>query len=61
MNKNCSIRKEKEKYSLKDISNLKNYTDIKRIGFPITIGDEPEIKGKSAMYSDTLLTYVSNK
>ena len=60
LNKNCSIRKEKEKYSLKDISNLKNYTDIKRIGFPITIGDEPEIKGKSAMYSDTLLTYVSN-
>ena len=60
MNIDCSIRKGKEKYSLKDISNLKNYTDIKRIGFPITIGNEPEIKGKPAMYSDTLLSFVSN-
>ena len=60
LNINCSIRKEIEKYSLKNISNLKNYTDVKRIGYPITIGDEPEIKGKQAMYSDTLLDYVSN-
>ena len=60
LNIDCSIRKEKEKYSLKDISNLKNNTDIKRIGFPITIGNEPEIKGKPAMYSDTLLRFVSN-
>ena len=57
---NCSMRKEKEKYILKEISNLKNYSKIKRIGFPITIGDIPEIKGKSAMYSDTLLNFVSN-
>jgi chloramphenicol O-acetyltransferase len=54
----CENRKEKEKHFLKDISNLKNRHNITRIGFPITIGDEEEIKGKQAMYSDTLLKYV---
>ena len=58
--KNCTIRKEKEKLFLKDISNLKNYKVIKRIGFPITIGNSDEIKGRNAMYSDTLLDYVKN-
>jgi len=57
---NCSIRKEKEKFLLKDISNLKNNKDIKRIGYPITIGDSDEIKGQPAMYSNTLLNYVKN-
>ena len=54
----CENRKEKEKHFLKDISNLKNEHNITRIGFPITIGDEEEIKGKQAMYSNTLLKYV---
>ena len=60
LNINCSIRKDNEKNYLKQISNLRNESDPKRIGFPITIGDTPEIKGKPAMYSDTLLNYVSN-
>ena len=57
---NCTKRKEKEKFLLKDISILKNNKVIKRIGYPITIGNSDEIKGEPAMYSNTLLTYVKN-
>ena len=56
----CEKRKEKEKYLLKNILNLKNYIDIKRIGYPITIGNNSEIVGKPAMYSNTLLEFVKN-
>ena len=42
------------------ISNLKNVSGLKRIGYPITIGDKEEIVGRPAMYSDTLLEFVSN-
>ena len=42
------------------MSNLKNSTFLKKIGFPITIGDKEEIEGNPAMYSDTLLEYVIN-
>ena len=57
----CEKREEKEKYYLKDLSNLKNSTkDIKRIGFPITIGKSEEIKGKPAMYSGKLFKFVIN-
>ena len=53
-------KKRKRKVFIKDISNLKNNKDIKRIGYPITIGDSDEIKGQPAMYSNTLLNYVKN-
>ena len=54
-NINCDKRKEDEKYLLKKISNLNN-----KIGYPITIGKEEEIKGRHTMYSDTLLDFVKN-
>jgi len=57
---NCDKRKEKEKYFLKQISNLKNTQEVKKIGYPITIGKKNEIKGRPAMYSDTLLKFVKN-
>ena len=57
----CENRKEKEKYLLKEISNLKNSTKkINRIGFPITIGDKDEIEGKPLMYAESLLKFVKN-
>ena len=55
---NCNKRKEKEKNLLKQISNLNNTENIKKIGYPITIGNKEEIKGKPAMYSKTLLDFV---
>ena len=58
--KDCRIREEKEKTLLKDISSLKNKENITRIGFPITLGKDPEIVGKEALYSDTLLEFVKN-
>ena len=60
MHIHCNKRKEKEKFFLKEISNLNNTKDIKKIGFPITIGDKEEIKGRPAMYSNTLLDFVKN-
>ena len=59
-NINCDKRKEDEKYLLKKISNLNNTETIIKIGYPITIGKEEEIKGRPAMYSDTLLDFVKN-
>ena len=57
----CEYRKEREKYLLKQISNLQNNTKtIKQIGFPITIGDEDEIKGMPSLYSKTLLDFVKD-
>ena len=56
--KNCENREEKEKYLLKEISNFKNKTEIKKIGYPISIGDKDEIKGRPAPYSDTLLSFM---
>ena len=57
---NCNKRKEKEKYFLKQISNLNNSEKIQKIGYPITIGKKGEIKGRPAMYSKTLLDFVKN-
>ena len=54
----CEKRNEKEKYFLKEFSNLYNKSNIKRIGYPITIGDNDEIKGIPPMYSRTLLKFV---
>ena len=60
LNINCDKRKESEKYLLKQISNLNNSETLKKIGYPITIGEKQEIKGSSAMYAKTLLDYVKN-
>ena len=57
---NCDKRNEKEKYLLKKISNLNNSEKIKKIGYPITIGEKEEIKGMPAMYSKTLLDFVKD-
>ena len=56
--KNCEKREEKEKYLLKKISYFKNKTDIKKIGYPISIGNKEEIRGKPALYSNSLLTFM---
>ena len=61
INIKCNKRKEKEKFFLKKFSNLRNNTNfIKRIGFPITIGNSDEIKGKPAKYSKYLFDFVRN-
>ena len=57
---NCNKRKETEKYLLKEISNLNNSKKIQKIGYPITIGKEEEIKGSPPMYSKDLLDFVKN-
>ena len=56
----CEKRKEKEKYILKSSSNLNSLIEIKKIGYPITINSTGEIKGKPALYSDTLMNFVLN-
>ena len=58
--RNCKVREEKEKTLLKDISTFKDKEKVKRIGYPITLGKDPEIVGKQALYSDTLLEFVRN-
>ena len=60
LNIKCEKRKESEKYLLKKISNLNDTGKIKKIGYPITIGRENEIKGRPAMYAKYLLEYVKN-
>ena len=60
LNINCNNRKSEEKTYLKKISNLKNDKNIQKIGFPITIGDNEEIKGEPSMYGGILLKYVKN-
>ena len=60
LNINCGKRKDNEKYLLKQISNLNKSEKIKKIGYPITIGKEDEIKGMPAMYSGFLLAFVKN-
>ena len=57
---NCDKRKEKEKVLLKQISNLNKIDEVKKIGYPITIGKNEEIKGRPAMYANTLLYFVKN-
>ena len=60
MHINCDKRNEKEKVFLKQISNLNNTDEVKKIGYPITIGKKEEIKGRPAMYANTLLDFVKN-
>ena len=60
LNINCEKRKESEKHLLKQMSNFSNTEKIKKIGYPITIGKEDEIKGRPAMYAKFLLEFVKN-
>ena len=60
LNINCDKRKESEKYLLKKISNLNNSEAIKKIGYPITISEKQEIKGRAAMYAKALQDFVKN-
>jgi hypothetical protein len=56
---NCKNRNEKDKYLLLRKSNLKaKIGTVKRIGFPITIGKDKEIK--SALYGKDLFVFVLN-
>ena len=56
---NCKNRNEKDKYLLLSKSNLKTKIGIvKRVGFPITIGKDKEIK--SALYGKDLFAFVLN-
>ena len=57
---NCNDRNENEKYLLKNVSHFKNSEKIHKIGYPITIGKNKEIKGRPAMYYKTLLNFVYN-
>ena len=57
---NCDNRKLNEKLTLIQHSNLNYSKKINKIGFPITIGEKGEIKGKQAMYSEELLNFVKN-
>ena len=56
--KSCEKRKNKEKYLLKEISYFENKTGIKKIGYPITIGDKEEIRGRPALYSRSLFVFT---
>jgi hypothetical protein len=60
LNINCQKRSSKEKIILISNSNLKNKTEVKRIGYPITIGKKEEINGKPTLYSKTLYEFVKN-
>ena len=54
----CEDRKEKEKTLLKSYSNLNSKNEVKRIGYPITIGKEDEINGRPTLYAETLYKFV---
>ena len=56
----CDKRKTKEKYLLKQVSNLKNISNVKRIGFPITIEKDEIYKKKPALYAGRLSSFVRN-
>jgi hypothetical protein len=60
LNIKCEKRNNKEKDILISNSNLKNKTEVKRIGYPITIGKKEEINGEPTLYSETLYEFVSN-
>ena len=54
----CENHKKSEKFLLLKKSNLKNIKNINKIGFPITIGNEEELKGKAALYARDLYKHV---
>ena len=60
LNIKCEKRSSKEKNILIRNSNLKIKSQVKRIGYPITIGKKEEINGEPALYSETLYEFVKN-
>ena len=54
----CEVRKEKEKTLLKSYSNLNSKKEVKRIGYPITLGKDDEINGRPTLYAETLYNFV---
>ena len=60
LNIKCEKRNSKEKNILIKNSNLKNKENIKRIGYPITIGKEEEIHGRYTLYGESLYKFVKN-
>ena len=54
----CKKRKNKEKYLLYSNSNLRNQTNVKRIGFPITINKKQQ--DITSLYDKTLQIYIQN-
>ena len=60
LNIKCESRNFKEKKILIQTSNLKYKQNVKRIGYPITIGKEEEIHGKFTLYGETLYNFIKN-
>jgi len=58
LNIKCENRKEKEKYLLKSISNLKSYSNITKIAYPITKINKEEINEYSPLYGEYLMNYI---
>ena len=56
----CEKRSYNEKNILINNSNLNNKTEVKKIGYPITIGNKEEINGEPILYSETLYEFVKN-
>ena len=56
----CEKRSYNEKSILINNSNLNNKTEVKKIGYPITIGNKEEINGEPILYSETLYEFVKN-
>ena len=54
----CKKRSNKAKYILLENSNLRNKTNIKKIGYPITIMDKEE--ASTSLYESDLLKFVKN-
>ena len=58
LNIKCEKRKEKEKYLLKSLSNLKSYPHINKIAYPITKIDQEEINEYSPLFGGYLMNNI---
>ena len=56
LHKKCEKRDNREKYLLKKVSNMKS--NAKRIGYPITVDNKNEIKGKPILYARQLMNFM---
>ena len=60
LNIKCENRKEKEKYLLKSLSNLKSYPFINKIAYPTTKIDKEEINDYTPLHGGNLMNYIMN-
>ena len=60
LNIKCENRKEKEKYLLKSLSNLKSYPYINKIAYPITKIDKEEVNNYTPLHGGHLMNYIMN-